>query len=81
MCFLEKEDRSRGKRLIKDGAISSGSGKAHTLLRVALGQPDASPVLMPLCKRCGVSITARDGSLKSGWAPLLDFFFLSFLGK
>lgn len=45
-------------------------------------QSPASPmprgVLIPLCKRCGVSITAKDRRLKSGWAPLLDFFFLSF---
>lgn len=65
-----------------DGAISSGSGKAHrggdmsSAERVVLGQPDASPVLVPLCERCGISTTATDGRLKSGWAPLLDFFFL-----
>lgn len=35
-------------------------------------------VLMPLCKRCVVSIAAKDRRLKSVWALLLDFFFLSF---
>lgn len=35
-------------------------------------------VLMLLCKRCGVSVVAKDGRLKSGWAPLLDIFFLFF---
>lgn len=86
MCGLVKEDRSGGKSLIKDGAISFGSGKAHqdsgmSSAERVVGSRTASPVLMPLCKRCGVSITARDGRLKSGWALLLDFFFLSFLGK
>lgn len=68
VCCLVKGDRSGGKSLIKDGTISLDSGKAHqgsdvsSAERAVLGQPDASPVLMPLCKRCGVVSRSLTGT-------------------
>lgn len=61
LCCLVKEDRSWGKSLIKDGGIRSGSGKAHQGSDASSAESSPWPALMPLCKRCGVSITARDG--------------------
>lgn len=45
--------------------------------RAVLGQPDASAVLIPLCKRCGISITARDSEKWVGSAPGLFLSFFS----
>lgn len=74
-----------GKSPLKDGAISSGSGKAHrgsgtsSAERVVLGQPDASPVLMPLW--CLYHCQGWETEKWVGSAPGLFLSFFLFLAS